>query len=149
MKNVLGHLAYLLEGTKRIFNVPTYWLKIYANGQTLEGEYIYGMITNARSVGGFKHIIGPGVEMNDGLFEVTLIRKPRNPLELNEIITSLLNAVDQTDLIDNFKTDCIKIESELGIAWTLDGEFGGVHEVVQIETRKHALDLVINQKNLS
>ena len=149
LKNVLGHLAYLLEGTKRIFNVPTYWLKIYANGQTLEGEYIYGMITNARSVGGFKHIIGPGVEMNDGLFEVTLIRKPRNPLELNEIITSLLNAVDQTDLIDNFKTDCIKIESELGIAWTLDGEFGGVHEVVQIETRKHALDLVINQKNLS
>lgn len=54
MKNILGHLAYLLEGSKRIWNVPTYWIKVEANGETFEGEYIYGMVTNAKSVGGFK-----------------------------------------------------------------------------------------------
>lgn len=146
LKNVLGHLAYLLEGSKRIFNVPTYWLKVNANGQTMEGEYIYGMITNARSVGGFKHIIGPGVKLNDGLFEVTLIRKPRNPIELNEIITSLLTAEDKTDLIDNLKTDWIQIESEQEIAWTLDGEFGGSHSFVRIEAKQHALELLIKHE---
>lgn len=148
LKNVLGHLAYLLEGSKRIFNVPTYWLKVNANGQVFEGEYVYGMITNARSVGGFKHIIGPGVRLDDGLFEVTLIRKPRNAIELNEIITSLVSAEDKTDLIDNFKTDWIQIESRQEIAWTLDGEFGGEHSFVRIETKKHALELVLNKKNL-
>lgn len=147
LKNVLGHLAYLLEGTKRIFNVPTYWLKVGTKDEVLEGEYIYGMITNARSVGGFKNIIGPGVELNDGLFEVTLIRKPKNPIELNEIITSLVSAEDKTELIDNFKTDWIQIESRQEIAWTLDGEFGGDHSFVRIENKKHALDLIINQDN--
>lgn len=148
LKNVLGHLAYLLEGTKRIFNVPTYWLKVNCNDEVLEGEYIYGMITNSRSVGGFKNIIGPGVELNDGLFEVTLIRKPKNPIELNEIIASLVTAEDKTDLIDNFKTDWIQIESRQEIAWTLDGEYGGEHSFARIENKKHALDLLINHDNL-
>lgn len=147
LKNMLGHLAYLLEGSKRIFNVPSHWLKVSTNDTHIEGEYIYGMITNARSVGGFKNLIGPGVELDDGLFEVTLIRKPKNPLELNEIITSLLMAEDNTALIDNFKTDWIQIESQEEIAWTLDGEYGGDHSFVRIDNKKHALELILNQKN--
>ena len=85
MKNILGHLAYLLEGSKRIWNVPTYWIKVEANGETFEGEYIYGMVTNAKSVGGFKNLPGQDVRLDDGLFEVTLIKRPKNPLELNKI----------------------------------------------------------------
>lgn len=145
LKNILGHLAYLLEGTKRIFNVPSHILKVYANDVVLEAEYIYGMITNARSVGGFKNLVGPGVELDDGLFEVTLIRRPKNPIELNEIVTSLMSAEDKTELIDNFKTNCIRIESEEKIAWTLDGEFGGEHDQVEIENKRHALNLIVNQ----
>ena len=109
MKNILGHLAYLLEGSKRIWNVPTYWIKVEANGETFEGEYIYGMVTNAKSVGGFKNLPGQDVRLDDGLFEVTLIKRPKNPLELNEIIASLLMQEDHTDLIDSFKTDRIII----------------------------------------
>lgn len=145
LKNLLGHLAYLLEGTKRIFNVPVYQISVETREGNFEGEYIYGMVTNTRSVGGFKTLIGPGVELNDGLFEVTLIKKPKNPLELNEIITSLLSAEDHTDLIDNLKTDRIKIISAKEIAWTLDGEFGGNHESVKIEAKKHALPLIVNK----
>ena len=77
MKNILGHLAYLLEGSKRIWNVPTYWIKVEANGETFEGEYIYGMVTNAKSVGGFKNLPGQDVRLDDGLFEVTLIKRPK------------------------------------------------------------------------
>ena len=56
MKNVLGHLAYILEGTKRIFNIPSYRIKVTHDGETIEDEFIYGMVTNSRSVGGFKGI---------------------------------------------------------------------------------------------
>ena len=58
MKNVLGHLAYILEGTKRIFNIPSYRIKVTHDGETIEDEFIYGMVTNSRSVGGFKGISG-------------------------------------------------------------------------------------------
>ena len=143
MKNILGHLAYLLEGSKRIWNVPTYWIKVEANGETFEGEYIYGMVTNAKSVGGFKNLPGQDVRLDDGLFEVTLIKRP---LELNEIIASLLMQEDHTDLIDSFKTDRIIIESNQEISWTLDGEYGGDHGYVCIEARKHAMELVLNNK---
>lgn len=146
MKNILGHLAYLLEGSKRIWNVPTYWIKVEANGETFEGEYIYGMVTNAKSVGGFKNLPGQDVRLDDGLFEVTLIKRPKNPLELNEIIASLLMHEDHTDLIDSFKTDRIIIESNQEISWTLDGEYGGDHGYVCIEARKHAMELVLNNK---
>lgn len=148
MKNMLGHLAYLLEGSRRIWNVPTYWIKITANGKTFEGEYIYGMVTNARSVGGFKKLTGKDVQMDDGLFEVTLIKRPKNPVELNEIIACLLMAEDWTNMIDSFKTDRILIESNQEIAWTRDGEYGGEHSYVCIEAKKRAMDLVLNTDKL-
>lgn len=144
LKNILGHLAYVMEGAKRIFDVKTYWLKVEANGETYEGEYIYGMITNSHSVGGFKNLTGPNVEMNDGLFEVTLIKKPKNPLELNDIIASMLSAYDDTDMIDAFKTDALTIHSLERIPWTLDGEFGGEHDTVKIENKMQALNIIIN-----
>ena len=144
LKNILGHLAYVMEGAKRIFDVKTYWMKLEANGETFEGEYIYGMITNSHSVGGFKNLTGTDVEMNDGLFEVTLIKKPKNPLELNEIIASLLNAYDNTEMIVAFKTNALKIESLEKIPWTLDGEFGGEHDTVHIKNKMQALNILIN-----
>ncbi len=144
LKNMLGHLAYLMEGSKRIFDVKTYKVKVEANDKVYEGEYLYGMITNSHSVGGFKNLIGPGVEMNDGLFEVTLIKKPNNLLELNEIIAALLSANDNTNMIDAFKTDCLELHSEESISWTLDGEFGGEHTDVKIKNKKQALDILIN-----
>lgn len=80
--------------------------------------YPCGMVTNAKSVGGFKNLPGQDVRLDDGLFEVTLIKRPKNPLELNEIIASLLMQEDHTDLIDSFKTDRIIIESNQEISWT-------------------------------
>lgn len=61
MKNVLGHLAYVLEGATRIFDIPSYKLKVTHDGETIEDEFIYGMVTNSRSVGGFRNIDGKNV----------------------------------------------------------------------------------------
>lgn len=144
LKNLLGHLAYVMEGAKRIFDVKSYWMRVETQDRVLEGEYIYGMITNSHSVGGFKNLTGSGVEMNDGLFEVTLIKKPKNLLELNEIIASLLNAIDNTEMIDAFKADRLTMESLESVPWTLDGEFGGEHTQVKITNKKQALDILLN-----
>ena len=68
MKNILGHLAYVLEGAKRIFNIPSYKIRVIHDGEEIEDEFIYGMVTNSRSVGGFTGIIGPDVVFDDGEF---------------------------------------------------------------------------------
>lgn len=143
LKNLLGHVAYILEGAKRLLDIRSYHCEISAEGRILEDDLIYGMITNSRSVGGFKHLTGKNVDMSDGLFEVTLIRRPKNALELNEIITSLLLAEDKTDMIHSFKTSSITIKSEEEISWTLDGEYGGSHRQVAVENRKQAMAIFL------
>ena len=142
VKNVLGHLAYVLEGAKCIFNVKSYEVEIELNGEKIRDEFIYGMITNSRSVGGFKNLTRD-VDMNDGLFEVTLIVQPKNPLEMQEIIRNLISMEDNTDLIYSFKAKKLSIESEEEVAWTLDGEYGGSPRIVEIENLQRALNLYL------
>ena len=143
LKNVLGHVAYVLEGMKRLFDIKSYHMKVKSEELEIEDDFIVGMITNSRSVGGFKNLTGKNVDMNDGLFEVTLIVRPKNPLELQEIMTALLMAEDNTDLVHSFKSSKLVIESEETVPWTLDGEFGGDQTYVEIENRHKALNLYL------
>ena len=143
LKNVLGHVAYVLEGVKRLFDIKSYHMKVTSDEVQAEDDFIVGMITNSRSVGGFKNLTGKNVDMNDGLFEVTLIAHPKNPLQLQEIITALVMAEDNTDLIYSFKTKKLTIESDEEVPWTLDGEFGGDHSYVDIENKHKALNLYL------
>ncbi len=148
MKNVLGHLAYILEGAKRIFNVPSYRIKVCHGGEEIEDEFIYGMVTNSRSVGGFRSMVGKQVVFDDGLFEVTLIKKPKNPLELQEIIAALLIEQIDTKYMYTFKTGYITFESLEEIPWTLDGEFGGEHDYVEIENLRQQLGIMVPAEHI-
>ena len=141
LKNALGHVAYILEGAKRLYTIKTYHMRVEYDGNEIEGDFLLGMITNSTSVGGFKNMTGKDVKLDDGLFEVTLIHKPKNIIELNTIIASLTNLKDETDLIDSFRADSVKFYSEEEIPWTLDGEFGGDHKEVQIKDHCKAVDL--------
>ena len=143
MKNVLGHLAYILEGTKRIFNIPSYRIKVTHDGETIEDEFIYGMVTNSRSVGGFKGITGKNVVFDDGKFEVTLFKTPRNPMELNGILGALALRKINPKRMYSFKTNEVHFETEEEIPWTLDGEFGGVHEEVVVKDCQKALEIMV------
>lgn len=146
LKNALGHVAYILEGAKRLHTIKSYHMRVEYDGNEIEGDFLLGMITNSTSVGGFKNMTGKDVKLDDGMFEVTLIRKPKNIIELNAIIASLTNLKDETDLIDSFRADSVKFYSEEEIPWTLDGEFGGDHKEVQINDHCKAVDIMINEK---
>ena len=146
LKNALGHVAYILEGAKRLYTIKTYHMRVEYDGNEIEGDFLLGMITNSTSVGGFKNMTGKDVKLDDGMFEVTLIHKPKNIIELNTIIASLTNLKDETDLIDSFRAESVKFYSEEEIPWTLDGEFGGDHKEVQIKDHCKAVDIMINEK---
>ena len=132
LKNIFGHVAYIMEGAKHLHDILSYNMQVEYEGHVFQDEFIYGMVTNSVSVGGFKGMTGTDVKLDDGVFEVTLIKKPHNPIELNEILACLTNMIDDSDLIYSFKTNEVKITACEQIAWTLDGEFGGEHEEVII-----------------
>ena len=143
MKNILGHLAYVLEGTKRLFNIPSYRIKVTHDGEVIEDEFIYGMVTNSRSVGGFQGIIGKDVVFDDGEFEVTLIKTPKNAIELSELLGALGLRQINKERRYSFRSGNIRFESLEEIPWTLDGEFGGEHREVNIKNMKHAVQIML------
>ncbi|MBO5070525.1 MAG: YegS/Rv2252/BmrU family lipid kinase [Roseburia sp.] len=142
-KNVLGHAAYILEGVRSLHEIPSYLMQVEYGNVRIQDEFIYGMITNSTSVGGFKGMTGKDVRLDDGVFEVTLIKKPRNPIELNEIIASLINLVDDTDMVYSFKADEVKFTAKNEISWTLDGEFGGDRSEVVIKNLCRTVEIMI------
>ncbi len=146
LKNLLGHAAYILEGAKSLLDIEAYVMRVEYEDTILEGEFIFGMVTNSISVGGFKQIAGKNVLLDDGVFEVTLIKRPKNPLELNEIVTSLLARVDNTELIYSFKTDEIRFYTEKEVTWTLDGEYGGSHNQVVIKNWHRAVEIMVKSE---
>lgn len=148
LKNVLGHAAYILEGVKSLTNIPSYEMKVEYEDNTIEGSFILGMVTNSTSVGGFKGLTGKHVHLDDGLYEVTLVKAPKNPLELNEIISALTRHKDDTDLVYTFKTASLRIHPSQIIPWTLDGEFGGEHTDVEILNRHQALEIMVKNETV-
>ena len=121
LKNMLGHTAYILEAGKRLFKMPEYKITVKTDEMEFTENIVYGMISNTRSVGGLKDFAWKDVDMDDGLFEVTLAKTPQNILELSEAVTSLLNT-EPCDKIIRFKTSHIELISEEEIKWTIDGE---------------------------
>ena len=148
VKNVLGHMAYILEGAKRIFNIPSYKIKVEHDGGVIEDEFIFGMVTNSRSVGGFSNMVGKNIVFDDGLFEVTLIKTPKNPIALQEIIAAILIEQVDTKHMYTFKTKKITFDSVEEIPWTLDGEFGGEQDYVEIENAQKAMEIMVPENHV-
>ena len=144
VKNVLGHLAYILEGMKKLTEIKSYPMKVESEEMTVEGNFLFGMVTNSTSVGGFRNITGKHVHLDDGVFEVTLIKTPQNILELNEIIQAVIAGKSENNkYFYQFRSKAVKFISGDPVAWTLDGEFGGYHEVVDVKNDKQALSLLV------
>lgn len=124
MKNTFGYLAYILQGIKALSELRSYHLELEYLDKTIRGDFIVGLITNSFTVAGFKNPICSLTELNDGLFEILLIRMPKNIVELQTIIVALLNEKIDSEYMICIQTPCFKITSE-PIEWTFDGEYGG------------------------
>lgn len=143
LKNMLGHAAYILEGIKQIWDIPSYHMQVEYDGNVLYDEFIYGMVTNSMSVGGFKGIIPGNIGLNDGVFEVTLVKSPKNPIELNDILGYLTGLIKDSDMVYSFQTSQIRLTSSEKVSWTLDGEYGGDHTQVTVEDHHKALEIIV------
>ena len=143
VKNIFGHLAYVLEGATRLGSIQAYPLTVEHDGGVEEGGFCYGMVSNTVSVGGFKGMPAEPVRLDDGLFEVVLVRQPQNPLQLQAVIKALLTmSPDEGGLVSSFRTSRLRVACGQELPWTLDGEFGGTPAVAEIVNRQKAVTIV-------
>ena len=145
LKNTLGYGAYVLEGAKEITNIPMIRLKAVSKDKNIEGNFIFGAVCNTMQIGGgFVTFDKTQVDMNDGLLEVFLIRYPKNPVELTQILFDLKNAKFNNSLFEFFSTDEIKFETEEELDWTIDGEFQKGKTEITVKNIKSAITLILN-----
>ncbi len=142
MKNLLGHAAYILEGAKRLGDIHPFRMKVEYDGGVIDEPLIFGMVSNSLSVGGIKLINQQEVFLDDGLFEVMLIRAPRTLADFTAISTSIWQGGDN-DNVFVFKSASLKISSKEPVPWTLDGEKGGRLKEVQLQNLHNVLEMIV------
>lgn len=143
LKNVMGHMAYFLSGIRDLSKItPRHLTMDMSNGTHLEGDYIFGAMSNTTSAGGMVKLPADRVSMNDGELEVFLIRSPRSPVDLNRIVVSLLsmNYADNP-MIDFLHASEARFTFTEPTVWSLDGEEAAGGTEVSIRCLPSAIHL--------
>ncbi len=143
-KNSLGHLAYALEGIKDFMNLKSKHLRFTADDIVIEDDFMFGAICNSTSVGGVINLDPKLVDLSDGLFEILLVRLPKDLFELNEIVSAISSKKYKTKMITFLSAKNITIEAKENINWTLDGEYAYGEEKIEIKNLNKAIRLITN-----
>lgn len=121
-KNKFGHFAYVLEGINELGNIHSYNITLQGDGKDYSGRYIFGAVSNTKSVGGIVRLKDDEVDLNDGLFEVTLIKRPFNYIDLQNIIMGITTSNFDNKSFVHFQAAHLEFNLSKAVPWTLDGE---------------------------
>lgn len=140
LKNRLGHFAYVLFGIPYAFSLRTFHAHVVADDQEITGDFLFGSVSNATRLAGIIDLPKNSVRFDDGKFEVVLIHLPR----ADDLIRSGLSRrkKNRPQYVYFFSTSRITFSFSESVAWTLDGENGGSHQVAVIENRPRAVDII-------
>ena len=142
-KQVLGHLAYMLEALRQLPKLTDHHAVVEYDGGTLEGDFIFGAVTNSTSVGGLVKLDNEMVGLADGAFEMLLVRKPQDILDLGDIISSALSLDFSGPFVSFIKSSQVRFRFDGPVAWTRDGEDGGTHSEVLIRNRHPGVEIIV------
>ena len=143
VKNVLGQAAYFFEGIKSLANIKPIRLKFTHENGVVEGEFLFGAISNSLSVGGIVKYDKTAVELNDGEFEVLLIRKPDNILKIQPLVDGILKRDFNREGMEFFRTKNLTVQSPETVSWTLDGEYAQGKPKMQIKNIHNAVTFIL------
>ena len=143
IKNALGHLAYILEGVKSLGRLQPIHVRITADGEAFEEDYLFGAVTNTVSLGGVLRLDPSRVLLDDGMYELLLVKNPQNPAEARAMLSALMLQNYDGPLVRMLRASDILFESNHEISWTIDGEFGGSFSTTHILNNKNAVTLMV------
>ncbi len=142
LKKTLGHLAYVIEGINSLGSIKSYHARVEHDDGVLEGDFIYGAVSNSLSVGGMVKMKKDLVDLSDGKFEVLLVHNPVNPGDLNSIVGGLLyQDYDNSPCLTVVQSETVRITFDQEVPWTRDGENGGSHRTLELRCHPRAVEI--------
>lgn len=142
VKNVLGHMAYVLSGIQELSQLHTTHMRLELDGEVIEDDFLFGAVSNSTSVGGILTLDPKQVDMQDGKFELLLVRTPRNLGELTACIQALQTQKYNCSVITFRSVSQLRISCQANVPWTLDGERADTDGPVEIRNLHHAISLL-------
>lgn len=143
LKNALGHAAYILSGIQELSQIKTHHVMItLPDGKMIEDDFLFGAVSNSTSMAGILTIPPDKVDMQDGLFELLLIRAPKDLLELSECITALQRQTYNCKMITFLSTPSASITAPDDMDWTLDGEHQQGQSDIHVKNLHHAVNVI-------
>lgn len=144
LKNTFGHLAYIFAGIASLPTIAPYHMRVDYDGEALEDDFYFGMVSNSQSIGGIKPPKVEEVVLDDGLFEVTLVKKPLSLTDLTDGLQALINLspADRSGALVHLQARQLTFTCEQPVPWTLDGEFGGSQTVNRVENCQKTLKII-------
>jgi len=143
VKAALGHLAYVLESVRELPSLRPQSLRVEAGDVRCEGEFLFGAVTNTLSVGGVVKLDPETVRLDDGLLELTLVRMPKNPVELGQAVRMLHQCKYDGDLVIQQPVRRAVFTCPEPFPWSLDGEYVPGGESIQVEALPQVLELML------
>ena len=145
IKNVLGQAAYFFQGIKSLSNIKPIHLKFICDDREIEGDFLFGAVSNSMSVGGIVKFSDSVVKLNDGKFEVLLIKNPTSILQFQSIVDGILRKDLERDGIEFFHAHEVTVTGGADVAWTLDGEYAEGKDAVTLTNMPSAIHLIVPQ----
>ena len=146
LKNVFGHMAYIFQGATALTKLKSYHMTVTYDDVTEEGDFLYGMVVNSESIGGFRGITGKDVHLDDGYDELIMIRDCKT-VDLPVLARDLLSGnMDNRNILYS-KIKNVHFHSEEPVSWTMDGEFGGTLRDASVTVHEKAVSIMV-PKNL-
>ena len=142
VKNALGHIAYLLEGIQELSQLRMEHIRLEADGKTVEGDFLFGAISNSTSVGGILTLREDQVDMGDGEFEILLVRAPKNLPELTACIQAVQSQRYNCSAITFFSAKEVRVTADPKMNWSLDGEKEPGREKIRVVNLHQAITLI-------
>ena len=142
VKNALGHTAYVLSGIQELSQLRTTHMRLELDDEVIEDDFLFGAISNSTSVGGILTLDSKLVDMQDGKFELLLVRRPRDLMELSECIQALQSHKYNCKVITFRSASHVRADSSQLLSWTLDGEREDSDGAVEIQNVHHAISLI-------
>lgn len=146
MKNMLGYGAYIMNMLGTLPKNLAYRVHavVQHDGETEEGDYIFGGITNSQQIAGVQSPILSRAKLNDGYFEALLVTAPRDLIDVTEIAHILASGRTDSEYVQTFKTRDLIFHTERPVSWTVDGEYGGEYKDSEIKVYQKAVRIMIN-----
>ncbi len=146
IKNALGHTAYVLEGINELSQIKPFHIRMETESKIIEDDFLFGAISNSTSVGGILTLDPKQVDMQDGKFEILLIRAPHNLAEIAECIQAVQTQKYNCAMLTFLSARKVTVTADPEMLWTLDGEREEGHSVVTAENIHLAINVMKPQE---